>query len=164
MPAWMESFREIVPRRWGDIPADPAATRVAAAAAENAGDGAPPVNREAIAALAGPADMGDERDPDGQRDRIKTGFMRQIWEKIALAKQYPRMAKDRGYEGQPVVNFTLGREGDLLAVSIEQPSRHSLLDQAAMQTVRDAAPFPRIPEQLNLDMMKFKLPITFRLE
>lgn len=161
----LETFRKIVPRQWSQMPTKPTEEPVVAVTAKNVGSNASSSNRDdASPPVSLPDTKNDSGDSGGQMAQIKAGFLRQIWEKISVARQYPRIARDRGYEGQPVVNFTVGKEGDLLAVFIEQPSRHSLLDQAAIQTVKDAVPFPRIPEQLKSDTMIFKLPITFRLE
>jgi TonB family protein len=96
--------------------------------------------------------------------RIKLAFSSQVRTKIAQTKYYPPTARRRGYEGEPVVTFILGNTGDLLEVSIENPSRHKLLNEAALDAVKSASPYPPIPELLKVKTLRFNLPISFILE
>jgi TonB family protein len=99
-----------------------------------------------------------------QMGKIKLAFSSQVRTKIAQTKYYPRMARKRGFEGEPVVAFTLGNSGDLLEITINNPSKHKLLDEAALEAVKSASPYPPIPELLKLKTLRFKLPISFILE
>lgn len=96
--------------------------------------------------------------------RIKLAFSSQVRTKIAQTKYYPPTARRRGFEGEPVVTFILGNTGDLLEVSIENPSRHKLLNEAALDAVKSASPYPPIPELLKVKTLRFNLPISFILE
>lgn len=97
-------------------------------------------------------------------EKIRGGFLASVREKVSKAKRYPKIARDRGFEGEPVVAFSLGKDGALLELSLDQPSAHDVLNQAALQTVRDATPYPPIPRQIKEDVIKLKLPILFVLE
>ena len=96
--------------------------------------------------------------------KIKRAFSSKVRTRIAQTKYYPRTARRRGFEGEPVVAFTLGNTGDLLEISIKNPSQHKLLDEAALDAVRSASPYPPIPELLRVKTLRFKLPISFILE
>jgi TonB family protein len=95
---------------------------------------------------------------------IKRTFSSKVRTRIAQTKYYPRTARRRGFEGKPVVAFTLGNRGDLLELSINNPSQHKLLDEAALEAVKSASPYPPIPELLKVKTLRFKLPISFILE
>jgi len=99
-----------------------------------------------------------------QIGKIKLEFSSQVRTKIAQTKYYPRMARKRGFEGEPVVAFTLGNTGDLLEITIKNPSKHKLLDEAALEAVKSASPYPPIPDLLKVKTLRFKLPISFILE
>jgi TonB family protein len=96
--------------------------------------------------------------------KIKQAFSTKVRTRIAQTKYYPRTARRRGFEGEPVVAFTLGNTGDLLEISIKKPSQHKLLDEAALDAVKSASPYPPIPELLRVKTLRFKLPISFILE
>ena len=95
---------------------------------------------------------------------IRKEFSSQVWSRIAQFKHYPRIARDRGFEGQPVVAFTIGLNGELLEISVAKPSPYKMLDQAALDAVQSASPYPSIPESLKLETIRFKLPVSFILE
>jgi TonB family protein len=97
-------------------------------------------------------------------NQIKNGFSTKVRNLIAQVKYYPRIARNRGFEGQPVVAFTLGNGGELLELSIVNPSPFKLLNEAALDAVKSASPYPPIPELLKMKSIKFKVPIPFTLE
>lgn len=101
---------------------------------------------------------------EGNDDKLKRGYTRQIRHRIAQKKFYPALARRRGFEGQPVVAFVLNKDGSLGHLALDKTSGHKILDQAALKAVKKGAPFPEIPEQLNLNFFKFKLPVSFTLE
>lgn len=100
---------------------------------------------------------------------IDTGAVRGLFtgrvrQRIANAKYYPRIARRRGIEGQPVVAFTLDKGGRLMKAGLAKTSGYQLLDQAALEAVQQAAPYPEIPAELNTETFQFKLPISFILK
>ena len=64
-------------------------------------------------------------------------------------------------EGQPVIAFTLNKNGRLMKVDLARTSGYQLLDQAALEAVQQGAPYPEIPAELKIDTFQFKLPISF---
>ncbi len=97
-------------------------------------------------------------------DSLRKGFSSGVWKKIAKAKYYPRIAQDQGWEGKPVIEFQVGKNGNLVSYSIAVASPYEVLNQAALDVVRNASPYPKIPEPLQLNSIIFKLPISFILE
>lgn len=79
-------------------------------------------------------------------------------------RDYPRAARLRRQEGTPRIALTLDRSGRLLGLELREVSGHDLLDQAALEMARRAAPFP--PPQLppGIDKATFIVPIRFHLE
>jgi protein TonB len=67
-------------------------------------------------------------------------------------------------EGKPVIAFTLNKQGRLVKVNLAQSSGYQMLDQAALEAVQQAAPYPEIPAELKTDSYQFKLPISFVLK
>ena len=74
------------------------------------------------------------------------------------------IARRHGWEGKPVIEFKVGKNGNLVSYSIVVASPHEVLNQAALDAVKNASPYPKIPESLQLDSIIFKLPISFILE
>ncbi|HMN70373.1 MAG TPA: TonB family protein [Rhodoblastus sp.] len=72
------------------------------------------------------------------------------WRGMVLAqlqrsKHYPPAARDKNITGQPVITFSLAPSGALSSVSLVRSSGAPILDQAALEMVRRAAPFPPNP-------------------
>jgi TonB family protein len=83
--------------------------------------------------------------------------------KIAQAKIYPPLARERKQQGKVFLSFKLDKNGEILELSIENSSGHKILDQAAMKAIKEAAPFPTIPVSLNKKHASLKIPISFVL-
>ena len=104
-------------------------------------------------------------DSSGQDlNAIRKGYSSIVWGKIVKAKYYPSKARKRGWEGNPVVEFKLARNGDLLSSTLAHTSPHKILDEAALNAVKNAVPYPQIPDKLKVDSIRFKLPISFILD
>ncbi len=58
---------------------------------------------------------------------------------------FPDEARRRNLSGAVVVNVEIRRDGSVASIDIVQSSRIAVLDNAARQTVRLAAPFPELP-------------------
>jgi len=95
---------------------------------------------------------------------IRRGFHSKVWNRIANARHYPLAARKRGYEGNPVVGFTLEPDGSLKDIVLVESSHHELLDEAALDAVKMGSPYPPIPDPLGLKSIRFQLPISFILE
>ena len=95
---------------------------------------------------------------------LRRDFHGKIWQRVAKAKYYPRMARKRGFEGKPIVAFTLGKKGDLIDLKIIEASIYDLLNEAALETIRRGTPYPPIPEPLGKNSISFNLPISYVLE
>ena len=95
---------------------------------------------------------------------LRRGFHKKIWQKVAKAKYYPRVARESGFEGEPIVTFTLGSKGELIDLRLIEFSSYQLLNEAALETVRRGIPYPWIPKPLGRDSISFNLPISYVLE
>ena len=62
-----------------------------------------------------------------------------------------------------IVRITILKDGRLEKVEIAESSGYEILDNAALQTVREAAPFPPIPEEAKLDKVNVSVGLVFRL-
>jgi TonB family protein len=83
--------------------------------------------------------------------------------KVASAKIYPESAREKNQQGKATLSLKLGKDGSVLKVSIWDSSGHKVLDQAAVAAIKDAAPYPQIPDKLNKKYVLLKLPISFIL-
>ena len=80
---------------------------------------------------------------------------------IAKFLFYPDSEKRRHVTGLVFVDIGIRRNGRLAFSKVGKSSRVRALDQAALETVRQAAPLPRIPERMHVDRVDVEVPIFF---
>ncbi|MBI2091790.1 MAG: energy transducer TonB [Deltaproteobacteria bacterium] len=77
-------------------------------------------------------------------------ILTQIRLKIEHAKYYPAIAKRQNLEGRPEVAFKLNEDGSIALIKITQSSGIQMLDDAAMETIKKASPFPYYEGEIKL--------------
>lgn len=86
-----------------------------------------------------------------------------LHEKVQRLKQYPTRAKRRSLEGQVMIRATITSSGLLGNLMIEQSSGHHLLDEDALQTVKQAFPL-HLQHRLYQPQIVLLLPINYTLQ
>ncbi|AEH45847.1 TonB family protein [Thermodesulfatator indicus DSM 15286] len=82
---------------------------------------------------------------------------------IAANKYYPLSARMAGYTGRIGVSFVVDAQGRVSEITIEKPSQYEILNQAAVKTIKRAAPFPPPPRGLN-PPLRLKVTIKYQLD
>ena len=82
--------------------------------------------------------------------------------KLSRARRYPAEARRQGLRGVAHVRFTVSSDGGLVSVSLTKSAGSPILDEAALDAVRRAAPFPPIPESAGRNSWVFDIPLDFR--
>ncbi len=83
--------------------------------------------------------------------------------KIESRKTYPSAAKKQQMQGRVAVRFNIGADGSVSGLEVRHPSRYRLLDDAALEAVKAASPFPRPPRQLFDGPVLVEISIVFEL-
>jgi protein TonB len=83
--------------------------------------------------------------------------------KIERCKKYPDSARSHHMEGRTKVRFVITPDGQLSSVEIVKGARHGILNTAAMNAVKAAAPFPRPPVNLFKGPLHVEITIVFEL-
>lgn len=77
--------------------------------------------------------------------------------------QYPKKAIKNNLEGTVRITMTIRRNGRVVDVRLTEKSEHEELNRAAARAVRDASPYPAIPDEVSGDELVFTVPVVFRL-
>jgi protein TonB len=86
-----------------------------------------------------------------------------ILRRVEELKRYPSSARVDRAEGRVVVRAVINEDGSIGDVEVSQSSGHPGLDRAAVETMRQAAPF-QLPRPLGQPRMTIKIPMNYRLD
>jgi periplasmic protein TonB len=86
-----------------------------------------------------------------------------IFRRVEELKRYPASARVDRAEGKVVVRAVINEDGNLGEVEVFQSSGYPTLDKAAVETMRQAAPF-HLPHPLGQPRMTIKIPMSYRLD
>ncbi|SOC82282.1 protein TonB [Ensifer adhaerens] len=81
--------------------------------------------------------------------------------KLRRALKYPRSSVS-GRGGQAQVAFTVLADGSATGIRVVSSSGSTVLDQAAVEAVRRASPFPPIPGEVGRSQWPFSVPVLFK--
>lgn len=94
--------------------------------------------------------------PAPTAESIRQSYAQTLWRHILLFKPLKLRA-----EGTAQVSFTLSAEGRLISCEISNSSGNTRLDEAALESLRRAQPFPPRPPGLGLQPLSFAIPFEF---
>ena len=92
-----------------------------------------------------------------------SSYLEMVKLKIEQHKSYPHVAKVRQIEGSVTIRFVITPEGGVQEAQVVKTSRHEILDTAALNAVRAAAPFPKPPRRFFKGKIPLELTIVFEL-
>ncbi|MBP0124847.1 MAG: energy transducer TonB [Nitrospira sp.] len=86
-----------------------------------------------------------------------------IIRRVEELKRYPAAARIERAEGRVMVKIVLSEDGSVGEIEVVQSSGFPSLDKAAIETIRQAAPF-HLPHPLGRPQLTIKIPISYRLD
>jgi protein TonB len=83
---------------------------------------------------------------------------------IDKRKEYPYQARRQDQEGTVEISFVLSRQGRLLEEPVlGKKTRYRLLNNAALEAVKKAVPYPPFPPEFPEEKMAFSITLVFSL-
>jgi protein TonB len=100
-----------------------------------------------------------------QREKtLLNRYLQEVAAKIHAVKQYPRKARKEGWEGTVVIKLHILPTGKVEKIELAEKSQYDVLNEAALQAITKAQPFPKFYHGLSMQSMTLKVPIQFTLE
>jgi protein TonB len=90
-------------------------------------------------------------------------YLSKLVRHLSAYREYPRRARRLNMEGTPVVIFEFSRAGELLDYQLLQSAPYTLLNEAALDMLKVASPFPAVPDDMAGETFQFQLPVRFQL-
>jgi len=85
-----------------------------------------------------------------------------LWSRIEQLKRYPSLARLNRWEGKVVLRVVIKETGELADLRIAQSSGHDILDQDALETLKQAAPL-KLKQPLGQPQIVVHIPISYKL-
>jgi TonB family protein len=90
-------------------------------------------------------------------------YMQRVRQRIYAKWNYPREAKDRDLAGRLVIEFHIGKDGQLLSLELVSSSGESILDSSALNAVKMAERYPPLPEAMQRDVLPVVAIFSYRI-
>jgi periplasmic protein TonB len=99
----------------------------------------------------------------GGAPRIAPSWETELVRRLEQYKRYPSDAQSRGVEGVVMLNFSVDRNGRVLAHEIVRSSGHPELDKEVVSMIERAQPLPPFPPSMTEEKLDLTVPIRFSL-
>ena len=97
--------------------------------------------------------------PPASESAATASWQKSLVARLARLQQYPPLA--RGVQGVVSLAFSIDRHGNLVSSRIVKSSGSALLDAAALDLIKRAAPLPPPPAEIADSELSFVVPIRF---
>jgi periplasmic protein TonB len=93
----------------------------------------------------------------------RESYFELVRQSIERNKKYPEAARADRIEGRVAVRFVITPDGNIRNVAVVKRSHSRYLDEAALNAVKGAAPFPKPPKSLFKGPLNLVITIIFEL-
>ncbi len=150
------------PRQAKPAPKPPARTRPARQQAAQSAQASTASVAEQAARSPRPGTAGAGGSSNTERGRATlSSYQSKLVAQLRRHRQYPSAARARNMRGTAVVTFTVNAAGAVTRAALARSSGHAVLDEAAVQMVHRASPFPPIPRELGKSSLTVTAPVRF---
>ncbi len=116
----------------------------------------PEVSETKVAKLDPPEEFFDA-------DLLSGSYTQELINTIRKYQSYPKKALAAGEEGNVTALVTIDKDGEILDYEITERAASRTLNREVLRMIRRAAPFPKIPPELELEQFEFEVPMNFKL-
>lgn len=110
-----------------------------------------------------------EKRPGDESVTLDTGEFKFIsynrWLKIKVESvlKYPELAAVSGLQGTLYIKFDIMKDGSLAGLELLKSSGYKILDEEALRSIRDSAPFQPLPDDWKMERYSIRAAVLFYL-
>jgi periplasmic protein TonB len=90
-------------------------------------------------------------------------YMQRLRQRIYAQWNYPREAQNRELAGSLVIEFHIGKDGQLLSLDLVSSSGEPVLDSSALTAVKMAERYPPLPDAMQRDVLPVVAIFSYRI-
>jgi len=83
--------------------------------------------------------------------------------KVESVLKYPELAAISGYQGTLFIKFDIMKDGSLGGLEVLKSSGYKILDDEALRSIRESAPFQPLPDDWHMDRYSIRAAVIFYL-
>ena len=91
---------------------------------------------------------------------VLEAYRQSVSQEVMRHMKYPLVAVKRKWQGKAVVEMQLSDDGSVTRLVVVESSGKEILDDAALEMIRDSLPLPKPPRGVRT----VKVPVVFRLQ
>ena len=95
--------------------------------------------------------------------RVLAKYLNALQGIIASSKKYPEAARKSGMEGKATIQFIVMKNGEVKDIQFISKTNYPILNKEAINAIKRAAPFSRIPDEIGKTYLEIVLPFRFKL-
>ena len=95
--------------------------------------------------------------------RVLDKYLNALQVLIASTKKYPEAARNSGMEGRATIQFIVMKNGEVKDIQFISKTNYPILNKEAVNAIKRAAPFSRIPDEIDKSYLEIVLPFRFKL-
>ncbi len=96
-------------------------------------------------------------------DLLSGSYTQELINTIRKYQSYPKKALAAGEEGNVTALVTIDKDGEIVEYEITERAASRTLNREVLRMIRRAAPFPKIPTELEMEQFEFEVPMNFKL-
>lgn len=100
----------------------------------------------------------------GNYGRLSRDYQSRLQRLVERHKYYPLQARRSGIQGKATISFTVRKSGKIDNIVISRSSGKSILDRAAIRTIKRLGTAPPFPDTIKRTKWRFEIPIYFNLK
>ena len=98
---------------------------------------------------------------DGAREKFGLEISRRVRSQVREDVDYPRIARQKGWEGTTQVRLQFGADGKVKSFTVGGSSGYEMLDEKAIEIIKRIQ-LPPIPDALRSQEFTVQVPIVFK--
>ena len=124
---------------------------------------APKIDAPAVITAPPPEPIQKTEPNDREINAAREAYTQSILNELRRNHRYPRIAEQRGIQGEVKVKILIDKEGSVVGITVIESSGNSSLDEGAIATVKRSNLKQFYPEILRGRNYEFTAPIKFAL-
>jgi len=106
---------------------------------------------------------GEEDGTDLDLDALLSQYRKNVARVVGRTRHYPRPAARAHIEGRVIVKLVVDDKGKIISASVFKSSGHSILDRAALRSIKSMERLPAPPAALSWTTRALHVPFDYRL-